>query len=172
MKHILLLVALSNISIFIFSQSLLEKGQVQCSGGFQFSEDGSPIYVGGDYAIYKSITVGGRLSYKENSQTVLRNRYSQSLLIISVSGNYHFNDLLNLPKKWNIYGGLGLGYYAWSDVKWNNGIGTDDVGESSRPVFDVQFGGRYHFTKYWAVNLELGGGTRSGLSIGITFKPD
>lgn len=172
MKYALLLVALTMSSTYCFSQSLLMKEQVQCSTGFQFTSVGPVIYVGGDYTIYKTITVGGKLSYKENSQTVLRNKYSQSLLIISVNGNYHFNDLLNLPKKWNVYGGLGLGYYAWSDVKWNNRVGADDVGESSRPVLDVQVGGRYYFTKYWAVNLELGGGTGSGVSIGVTFKAD
>ncbi len=172
MKYSFLLVAFTVLSTFCFAQSMLTKGQVQCSAGFHFTSVGSVIYVGGDYTFYKSITFGGKLSYRENSQTVLRNRFSQSLLVISVNGNYHFNDLLSLPKKWNVYGGLGLGYYAWSDVKWNNGFGADDVGESSRPVFDVQVGGRYYFTEYWAVNLELGGGNRSGVSIGITFKPD
>ncbi len=160
-------------SFFITSavaQGSLAKGENQLNAGIGFSSFGVPLYVGADFGILESITIGPRISYRKYSEKYIGNKYSQSLTVISFNGNYHFNTLLNLQAPWDLYAGVTLGYYLWSDVKWNNGSTTSFGGEASGIGFDAQVGARYFFNDQWALNLEFGGGTGSGGIFGITYK--
>lgn len=152
------------------AQGALEKGGKQLNAGFGISTFGVPIYLGADFGISENITIGPRISYRKNTEKYFGNKYSQSLTIIAFNGNYHFNQLLKLPDAWNVYAGITLGYYIWSDVKWNNSSITGFGGEGSGLGFDAQVGARYFFNENFGVNLELGGGTGSGGIIGITYK--
>lgn len=170
MKHFLI-VAFTLCLTSAFAQGSLEKGKAQIDAGFGVSGWGIPIYVGADYAVHESITIGGNLSYRQNSESYIGSRYRQSLTVISVNGNYHFNKLLELPSPWDLYAGVSLGYYVWSDVKWKDGNGTTYYGgESSGVGANIQIGGRYFFTDKFGVNLELGGGTGSAVNMGVTIK--
>jgi len=155
-----------------FAQGTLSKGGKQLNAGFGFSSWGTPVYVGADFGVYEAITVGPRISYRKRTESAFGEKYSQSLTVVSFNGNYHFNKLLNLPSPWNVYAGLTLGYYVWSDVRWNNSAFNNNgfKGEGSGIGLDVQVGGRYFFSDKFGVNLELGGGTGSGGSLGITYK--
>lgn len=155
-------------SIFSFAQGTLGKGGTQFNAGVGFSDWGVPIYAGLDFGVHESITIGPRLSYRNYAYTRSSNDYRQSLTVLSFNGNYHFNQLLNLQSPWDFYAGLTLGYYLWSDVKTSSGVYY--VGKSSTLGLDAQIGGRYFFTNDFAVNLEFGGGTGAGGSLGITYK--
>lgn len=152
------------------AQGTLAKGGKQLNAGLGFSTWGVPVYVGADFGIHESITIGPWISYRKNSEKFAGNKYSQTLTVISFNGNYHFNKLLKLPDPWNVYAGVTLGYYVWSDVKWNNSTTTGFGGEGSGLGFDIQLGARYFFTDNFGINLELGGGTGSGGNFGITYK--
>lgn len=154
----------------VFAQGSLEKGKAQLNAGLGLSTWGVPVYVGFDYAVHEAITVGAKLSYRNYSTRYFNDRYRQSLTIIGVNGNYHFNQLLDLPSQWDLYGGLTIGYWIWSDVKWNNNNVTTFGGEASGIGAGIQVGGRYFFTERFGVNLEAGGGTGAGLDFGITYK--
>jgi hypothetical protein len=163
---IILLVVLA--STFSFAQGSLRKGGKQLNAGVGFSDWGVPIYAGLDFAVHESITIGPRLSIRNYAYTRSNNDYRQSLAVFSFNGNYHFNKLLNLPSPWDLYAGLTLGYYLWSDVKTTSGVYY--VGKSSTLGLDAQIGARYFFTEQFGLNLEFGGGTGSGGSFGITYK--
>lgn len=170
MKHFLI-VLFSICLSSAFAQGSLEKNKAQIDAGLGVSGWGIPIYAGADYAIHEAITIGGNLSYRKNSESYFGSKYSQSLTVISVNGNYHFNELLKLPSPWDLYAGLSLGYYVWSKAKWKDGNGTSYYGgESSGVGINVQIGGRYFFTDKFGVNVELGGGTGSAANLGVTFK--
>lgn len=154
----------------LYAQAPLEKGGAQLNAGLGFSTWGVPVYVGADFGIHPAITIGPKLSYRKYNDKFLGGEYSQSLTVISFNGNYHFNELLNLTSQWNVYAGLSLGYYIWSDVKWNNNSNAAFGGEATGLGLDLQVGGRYFFNDKWALNLELGGGTGSGGSFGVTYK--
>lgn len=160
---------LSLLAILAWSQGTLDKGSKQLNAGLGFSGWGTPVYIGADFGIHEAITVGPRLSYRKYSSNYLVGRYSQSLTVISFNANYHFNSLLQLPSPWDLYAGLTLGYYIWSDVKWDNSA-YNYGGNSSGLGLDAQIGARYFFTDKLGVNLEFGGGTASGGSFGVTFK--
>lgn len=152
------------------AQGNLGKGGKQLNAGVGFSSFGVPVYVGADFGVHESISIGPRISYRNYSNRAGGFRYSQSLTVLSFNGNYHFNTLFNLPPEWNLYAGLTLGYYFWSDVKWNDSRFDGFGGEGSGVGLDLQVGGRYFFDEKWGVNLEFGGGTISGGSFGITYK--
>ena len=166
MKKNILLALLCLVSFGAFAQGSLEKGGLQLNAGLGTSGWGTPVYIGLDYGIHEDITLGGELSYRSDSQAYGSNKYKSSVIGIGVNGNYHFNRILEIPSKWDLYAGAGLNYYIWSydnDLYKTND--NSDIG------LGVQIGGRYFFTDKFGVNLEVGGGSAtSGAKIGITYK--
>lgn len=133
--------------------------------GVGFSNNGVPIFGRLEVPVVDNITVGGGLSYRRRSSGF----FNLSVLGISALGNYHFNELLELPDEFDFYAGVSLGYYIW-----NISADDDDLvyrgSESSGIGFDAQIGGRYFFTDNIAANLEFGGGNQTaGGTIGISF---
>lgn len=173
----LLLVALMLTAITTFSQGNLNKGDLQLNGGIGFSGWGMPVYGGIDYGVGKNFTVGGDLSYRGYSDKGGYYKYSYKVIGIGVNGNYHFNEVLEIPNEWDVYGGATLGYYIWKNSAKYNGPGEDiyygnnyNYAGSSGLGLGLQIGGRYFFTNKFGVNLEVGGGSVFGGKLGITYK--
>lgn len=145
-----------------YAQGTLGKGGKQFNAGLGFSNYGVPIYLGMDFGVHESITIGPKISFRNHSYKYSGTKYSQSLTVISFNGNYHFNKLIDLPSEWDFYAGASLGYYVWASA--------DFGGQLSGIGFDGQIGGRYFFNKKFGINLELGGGTGTGGNFGITYK--
>lgn len=150
----------------VSAQGNLGKGGKQLNAGVGFSSFGVPVYIGADFGVHESISVGPRISYRKNTERFGGFKFSQSLTVIAFNGNYHFNQLLALPDEWNVYAGVTLGYYIWSTGDTNDTF----RGEASGLGFDAQVGARYFFNEKWGLNLELGGGTASGGNFGVTYK--
>lgn len=150
-------------AITVSAQAPLGKGGAQFNAGLGFSSFGTPIYLGADFGVHRDFTVGPVFSYRNYGYRSQGFKYDQSLIVLGFNGNYHFNSIFDLPSEWDVYAGLTLGYYIWSD---NDFIGA----ETSGIGFNGQIGARYFFTKKFGVNLEFGGGTASGGGLGITYK--
>lgn len=133
-----------------FSQSPLGPGGTQLNLGVGFNNaDGLPIYAGVDFGVANNITVGPQAAFSDN------------LFSIGGNVNYHFDEVLNLPSVWNLYGGASLNYVNFKNNNSNND-GDVDLG--------LQLGGRYFVSPKIAINLEGGGGTElSGGKAGVTF---
>jgi outer membrane immunogenic protein len=184
MKKTIKLNLLLLITSFGFAQGNLTKGTTQLNAGFGFSDWGIPVYVGIDHGIGHNITLGGEISYRSynpNNYNYNNNnfKYNNRLIGITTNANYHFNELLNIDKEWDIYAGANLGYYIWdNNYKYvgpdgdkeyyknynHNYAGTSGIG------IGIQTGARYFFTNKFGVNLELGAGTVFGGKFGITYK--
>lgn len=152
------------VSILAVAQAPLEKGKLQLNGGFGFSSWGSPVYVGADYGIHNMITLGSELSYQTYSYLGIKS----TIIGIQFNGNYHFNEILDIPSEWDFYAGLNASYYNWNVKDSNTNISfTED-----EPFgISAQVGGRYFFNDKFGVNLEYGGGSvTNGGKIGITYK--
>lgn len=147
-----------------FAQGTLGKGGKQFNAGVGFSNWGVPIYAGLDFGVHESITIGPRISFRTYNHSYFGNKYKNNLVVLSFNGNYHFNQLLELPSEWDLYAGLTLGYYIWNSD-------TDYAGSRSSGIgLDAQIGARYFFSDKFGLNLEFGGGTGTGGSFGITLK--
>ncbi len=141
----------------------IQEGETQINAGLGLSTYGLPVYAGVEFGLENNFSVGGELSYRKYSKYSI---YSPTITTIAAFGNYHFNELLEIPSEWDVYAGLNLGYSIWSnndvyDYSWFKGSGVYITG---------QIGGRYYVNDNFAINLELGGGTYSGGKLGVTFK--
>jgi outer membrane immunogenic protein len=166
MKKTALIIFLLVGSLSSYAQGSLAEGGKRLNAGFGFSNYGTPVYVGLDLGITDAITLGPQISYRRYGQKFLGTNYNQNLIVISLNGDYHFNSLLELPSEFDVYAGLNIGYYIWSDNNNLNGA----TFQSSGIGLAAQIGGRYFFSENLAVNLEFGGGTASGGKVGITYQ--
>lgn len=163
MKKIYLLVIFVCLTSITQAQYKLKVNDKQLNGGVGFSGWGIPIYVGLDYGIHKDISVGGELSFRSYSNIYSSVGYRHQIFGLSANGNYHFNSILKIPKEFDFYAGLNLGFYFWSSPK-------DYDGRGSGVGLGAQVGGRYYFNKNLGINLELGGGNAfGGGKIGLSY---
>ncbi|CAM3926915.1 outer membrane beta-barrel protein [Flavobacterium weaverense] len=167
MKKIALLLAVFAFS-FANAQAPLEEGGIQLNAGVGTSGWGTPVYVGLDFGIAKNWTLGGELSYQSYNQTYASTRIKSSILGVQANGNYHFNEVLNIPSEWDFYAGANLNYYSWNTKSNGNSFNYDDEDNFG---LGLQVGGRYFFSDNFGLNLQVGGGNVvSGAKIGITYK--
>ncbi len=157
--------------VFIFSSMYaqrIQKGEAQINVDIGVANDwGIPVSVGVDYAVHNDISVGIQASYTTKKYTGdIKGRWFGA----GINGNYHFNTLLKIPNKWDVYAGATLAYNSFS-YKYNGSDYDDFDGKSSGVGFAGQVGGRYFFTNNLAFHVELGGGTiASGGKAGLTYK--
>ena len=162
-KQLLILLLLS--SSLIYAQAPVKKGESQLNAGVGLSSWGIPVYIGFDYGVHPDITVGGELSYRAYQDKYANINYDHSVIGISGNGNYHFNRILEIPKNWDFYAGLNLGFYIWNSPDDYHGSHSSGLG------LGAQVGGRYYFNDKIGLNLEFGGGNAfSGGKLGLTFK--
>lgn len=111
---------------------------------------GRPAYVGLDCGIHKDIARGSELSYRSDSKTYGSNKYKSSAIGIGVNGNSHFNSVMKILSKWDLYAGLGLNYYIgnyYSELYKTND--NSDIG------FGAQIRRRYFFTDKFGIQFRV-----------------
>ncbi len=162
MKKISIVLAVVLFSaLAVNAQSPLGNGGKQLNAGIGFSGWGVPFYLGLDFGVHKDITLGLEGSFRSYSDY----DYSHSIFGFSGNGNYHFNTILEIPRNWDLYAGLNIGFYVWSSPSGYKGS------HSSGLDLGGQVGGRYYFNHKFGLNLEFGGGNAfSGGKIGISVK--
>lgn len=161
MKKVVLSIAFLAAITQTKAQGSLEKGRAQINAGVGISGWGIPVYAGFDYAVHKNITIGAEASFRSYDNV----GYKFSIIGISGNANYHFNELINLPKEMDLYAGLNIGYYIYNTPNGYGGANLSTLGVSGQAGF------RYFFTNKIGGNIELGGGNAtSGGKIGLTFK--
>ncbi len=152
MKRISIVLTALMFTGFMFAQegkAPLSIGEKQLNFGLGLSNNGFPVYGGIDFAVHNDVTVGGNLAF---------NLDGFDYMTITARGDYHWNRLMGIPSNWDFYTGLNLG----GDIGFNeNGSGFH---------LNVHLGGRWYWSEKWALNLEFGGGTGFGSSIGVSMK--
>jgi len=165
MNKYLLTVGLVILISLAFAQNPIGQGQTQLNLGVGLSSWGIPIYGGLDFGISNDFSLGAELSYRAYREHYNNHDYDRSVIGISGNGNYHFNRVLNIPRNWDFYAGLNIGFYVWDDPDDYHGDNTSGLG------LGAQVGMRYYFTDSFGVNLEFGGGNAfSGGKLGLSFK--
>ena len=168
MKRVYLAIVLLAIVGASKGQRNTQTGRAQLNVGVGFSDWGTPFYLGVDFSAARNVTLGGELSFRSYDESWNNYYYRRSITGISGNANYHFNQVLEIPRNFDFYAGLNLGFYVWSAA--SNGYQGN---HSSGLGLGSQVGGRYFFTNKFGLNLEFGGGNAfSGGKAGITFKLD
>ncbi|MGV3631429.1 MAG: hypothetical protein ACO1O6_09485 [Bacteroidota bacterium] len=159
------LIAMLLVSGLTYSQSMLGKGGKQLNAGFGLSSWGLPVYVGMDFGVHEDISLGFEASFRSYHHRYAHVYYNHSIIGICGNANYHFNSLLKIPEKFDLYAGINVGFYIWNSPHDYYGPGTSGLGIGG------QLGFRYYFNEKFAINLEGGGGNAfSGGKLGITYK--
>jgi len=166
MKNLLLIVVFVCVSVFAFGQGSESNGRNQLNLGVGFSGWGVPFYIGLDHYVNKDVSIGGEFSYRGYRENWDQNYYNRNIMGFSGNANYHFNTVLDIPRNWDFYAGLNLGFYVWSDGPVGyNGDHSSGLGLGG------QIGGRYYLSNKVGLNLEFGGGNAfSGGKFGITIR--
>lgn len=171
MKKITLILGIAFLfSVAVKAQAPIQQGEKQLNVGFGLSNYGLPVYGGLEFGIGNNISIGGELTYRNYSENFSNSKWRNTYTSIAGVGNYHFNELLEIPSNWDLYAGLSLGFTVFSS-KWDGpGSSIDYSGSGNSGLYlNGQIGGRYFFSDKMAVNLEFGGGNYfSGGKIGIT----
>ncbi|MDR9399310.1 DUF3575 domain-containing protein [Salibacter sp.] len=150
-------------STFSYSQNTIGKGSKMADFGVGLSTWGIPVYGGIEVGVDDNITVGGRLSWRSWNERYFGTGYRHNIFGFSVRGNYHLNEVLELPSDIGLYAGLNAGFYVYDSPSEYSGDRTSGIG------LGVQIGGRYYFKDTWSLNAELGGGSSfSSSKIGLT----
>ncbi len=153
------------LSSSAYSQNPLTVGNSQLNVGIGLSDWGVPVYLGFDHGVHQDITIGAEFSFRSYRENFGNNRFDHSIIGLSGNANYHFNTLLEIPRTWDFYAGLNIGFYAWSSPNDYDGNRTSGLG------LGAQIGGRYYLSNKLGLNLELGGGNAfSGGKFGLTIK--
>jgi hypothetical protein len=165
MNKIILSIIILLCASTILAQSPLPKGMNQFNAGVGLSSWGIPVYVGFDHSVHNNVSIGGELSYRDYDDHWKSYSYHHSVIGISGNVNYHFNQILRIPRDWDIYAGLNLGFYIWNspnDYEGDHTSGLDLGG---------QVGVRYYFSRSTGINFEFGGGNAfSGGKVGISYR--
>lgn len=149
---------------YSFGQSPLPVGKAQLNFGIGLSGRGIPLYAGIDYSVQKDITIGAEISTRSYRENWKNDYYHHNLTVFLINGNYHFNTILKIPRNFDFYAGLNLGFYHWTSPAGYPGDYNSGVG------LGAQIGGRYYFNNKVGINLEFGNGNavsegKFGLSI-------
>jgi outer membrane immunogenic protein len=152
MKKFITIIFLSFITLLAVNSQNPHKNRNQLNAGIGLSGWGVPVYVGLDFGIHRDVSFGIECSFRSFNQNYTGSRYYSSIIGLSGNGNYHFNRILEIPKNWDFYAGLNLGYYFWSTPSNYPGSGSSGLGLGG------QIGGRYYINDRFGLNLEVGGG--------------
>ncbi len=115
------------------------------------------------------ISVGGQLSYASSKfDDSFNNDYNfkEHAVYIGARGSYHFNQLLQLDNKFDLYGGASLGYVTVSVSDNTGSLGATGSGLG----LGLFGGGKYYFSQGTAIYAELGYQSLALLNVGIAFK--
>ncbi len=109
------------------------------------------------------LAIAGRLDYYSWSDGAY---YSYSYIPIGVFCDYHF--ALSDPR-WDLFGGLGLGYVVVDASYSGPGDVPVDYGYGSTVFLAAQFGARYFVSPNVAIRAEYGFGYMP-LGLGVDFR--
>ena len=149
MKKSTLIIGMILLAATMFAQGAapLSKGGKQLNFGLGFSGHGIPAYVGMDFAVHNDITVGPVLKVVIDDDDISFGALGR--------GDYHFNRIIGIPSNFDFYAGASVGVQFGDDVDLDLGL---------------QVGGRWYWSDKWGLNLEFGGGTGYGTSLGVSMK--
>lgn len=163
-KTIVTLFACLSLTEAVTAQQKISEGLSQYNVGIGASNRGVPLYFGADFGVYKNITAGGEFSIRSYQSRYYDYVYRNRLLGFNANGNYHFNEIANLPSEFDFYAGLMLGLYVWD--------GSPEYSTGAIVTGGGQVGGRYRLQKNIHLNAELqSSGAFSGLKLGVTYRP-
>jgi len=159
------------------SDAIAQNTDSHLNVGLGLSRWGIPLHFSYDFPVASDINLAPWTSIQSYNERVKYNsnelNWSHTIIGLGVSGQYYFDSLLELPEQFDVYGGLGLGFYIWNTkYKGNDFNNVDYTGSASGGLGGFLFvGGRYYMNDKVALNLELKGGNLLSVGqFGVSFR--
>ncbi|MDH5474174.1 MAG: hypothetical protein OEX22_00635 [Cyclobacteriaceae bacterium] len=171
MKKLSFLILLTFSISLANAQSPIRKGEKQFNFGTGASTFGIPVYLGMDFGIHENISLGPILSFRAYNTTVIdpvtfiRTNTTETAFGIGFNGDFHFNNLLSIPREFDVYAGASVSYFV---INSTTGVTTNTL--LPNVGVNPHVGGRYNFNPKWSVQAQVDAGTHSGAMVGFTFK--
>ena len=146
MKKLLIVCSMFFFGQTAFAQAWSGKGDQKIQVGFNGWGYGTGITGTYDYGLTKLISIGAGANFFFDHNN---NKYTNDDFGVFGRLNFHLQDPLGLPSKWDIYPGIDLGLLGKS--------GT---------YFGAHIGARYFFNDKFGVYLEAG----NNGSLGVSFN--
>jgi outer membrane immunogenic protein len=152
MKKLITIILLSFITLLSVNSQNPNEKRNQLNAGIGLSGWGVPVYIGLDFGIHRDLSFGIEGSFRSYGQNYTGSKYNSTITGLSGNMNYHFDRILEIPRNWDLYAGLNLGYYFWATPSNYPGSGSSGLG------LGAQIGVRYYINNRFGLNLEFGGG--------------
>lgn len=153
------------ISVASHAQYSMAKKTEEVNAGVGISSWGVPIYLGYDYSIHKNISIGAEASVRSYNEQWENYRFHHIIYGILANANYHLNSLIFIPKELDLYLGINMGVYVWTNPDRSYEKKVSCIGAGG------QVGIRYFTNDNVAFHFEIGGGMAfNAFKLGITYK--
>jgi hypothetical protein len=132
-----------------------------------------PVYFGGNYMIKDFLSVGAELGFRLDHHSYgygYSYNYKRSGFEIVTRADYHFNDLLSIPEKFDVFAGLDLGVAIYGDYKYEGVTWADS--DNVDFLIGPHVGGKWMFTDKLGLHALAGFRSSDGalFQFGLTFK--
>lgn len=163
----LLITGVLMFGVFIINAQIPEKKErfiLNVGGGISLS-DNVPVYMGIDYMLVKNLSLNMEYTFLR-SQIPMRTLTATQAYMLGI--HYHFNDLLKLNQKWDLYAGP---VFELESVLFMNTSNHHSPNAYFRRIWGANIGARYYITDRLALNAKIGyGNIGSAGTFGISVK--
>jgi hypothetical protein len=111
-------------------------GELQFNTGLQVEDPNTIVFFGLDIGVEKNVTVGTNIKF---SSGLMESRYG-----VETRVDYHFNEILNLKRNWDIFAGFR------ADLWFATKISTFDIN------YKLDIGGRWYWNDHWGIQAAVG----------------
>jgi outer membrane immunogenic protein len=124
-----------------------------------------PVYMGVDYMFMRNLSLNLEYTFAKEHDSDIYLSVTQAYMI---GMHYHFNDLLKLNKRWDLYAGPVFELESGRKLSTTPKIGRNTF---YRRTWGANVGARYFLTDRLALNLKIGyGNIWSVGTVGISVK--
>ncbi len=146
--------------------------------GLEASNYGFGVMGSANFNVVDNVAVGPIVMLKFNGNAIGYYRWFNTFIGLGVKGDYYFDELLPIPKEFDVYAGGHAGWYIVRSTSSYNGPAAIyyDTPKSKygngRPFVQVEVGGRWHFKPKMSLFAEVysgypASGARGGLAFGF-----
>lgn len=129
-----------------------------------------PVTVGGNYMVLDFLSVGAEIGFRMDnyklyfSPALGTQKFKRKGGCIITRGDYHFNDLLDLPGEFDVFAGIDIGVGFYGEGKYD--IYTYD-GTNVYFLAGPHIGGKWFFSEKFGIHAITGWRSNDGYHLGF-----
>jgi hypothetical protein len=138
--------------------------------GFTTGLGFAPVSVGGNFMVLDFLSVGAEFGMRMESSKIYysfavgNQKFKRMGGDFITRGDYHFNDLLDLPSEFDVFAGIDIGFAFFGDYKYNDYVwNTNNFYFLAGP----HVGGKWFFSEKFGLHLITGWRSNDGYHLGF-----